>query len=216
VGEIRRVEERVREPTQWTEVAEPVLDEEGRPLRDEEGNIVFRHRRFPAGTVDPFRMWDQVWGQVKGIVEMMKPERPEVTEETIRRVVREELPSEPPEVRGLRERLERAEERYREMEKRMEERERERLREELSSLRERIERMRTGEGYKEDSFRLVADALDRLAFILEKRKPMETVREILAPGAGRPPPKEKAPPGAREGVIERLEREGYVVRVLER
>ena len=125
-----------------------------------------------------------------------------------------------PTFKSLKEGLEKTEERYNELKETMEAEDRKRIEGTIKELRDELKALRSRPAgqYSEDTFRLLDSTLNRLADILEGRKPMEAAKELLLPPgvSSTKPPSEKAGAEERSGVLQQLAREGLVVKVLER
>ena len=202
--DIRRIVQEEGKPRE-EKVVLPLVDEKGTLVRDEKTGEV-KTITVPSN-MTPFIMT----GMRRGL-----------TEDDIRKIVREEAkpPEETPTVKELKSRLDKAEERYDELKETMEAEDRKRIEDTIKGLQGEIKTLRSRPAgqYSEDTFRLLDSTLNRLADILEGRKPSETLKDILLPQGvtGARPPSEKASETERGGVLEQLRKEGLVVRVVER
>lgn len=214
---------------QMVRVQEPVLDAQGRPVVDKDGKLVTRTVTGPASQVTGESELDKLLKYQK----VLNPkQKSEISLEDVRRVVKEETKPEaltPEKVREivrkegkpekselttrLEQRLDASEERYEELKDRMEAEDRKRLEDTISDLRNRLDSMIMGGGpgeWKSDEVRLLASTIDRLGSVLEKKKPVETLKDVLIP-KGMPPAAREVPPKTRSGILGALEKRGMVV-----
>jgi len=151
------------------EVPMPLRDEDGEILRDAEGNPIFVKVKVPPHMA----------------LMLARPSRKGLSEEEIRRIVREETtPKVPPEYSDLKERYDELQRRFEELKDTMEKKERERLQEELNRLSkqlEKLEKEKTSAQFKSDAYALVARALDRVADILERIAERAPLQRVLGP-----------------------------------
>ena len=145
--------------------------------------------------------------------------REELTAEKVREIVRDETrPEESQAMRDLSARLDKTIEDYEALKEQMSSEERARLSATITKLEDRIETIRgeVGRGeYKEDTFRMLDSSVKELSSILRGKQPLETLKDILLPGATTPS-SEMAGESERGGVIHGLRKHGLVTRIRER
>jgi len=157
---------------------------------------------------------------------IIREEKEALTPEKVRSIIREEREQGPPSIeehptfKSLKEGLEKTEERYNELKETMEAKDKQRIEGTIEELRGELKALRSRPAgqYREDTFRLLDSTLGRLTDILEGRKPVETLKEVLLPEGvtpGKPPP-ERASEADRGGLVEEWRKKGLLVRVVER
>jgi len=194
------------------EEVEVPIDAQGNPCPPEEAVSVKRIRRpVTAGGesfVDQYTKLRQA-----GLI----PTSKEITEDTIRRIVREEKPPpESEEVKALKASLQESREKIDELEDKMEAKDRQLLLDKISGLESRLAGLGGLSGeWKSDEMKLIAGAIKELAETIRAKEPMETVKEVLLPGSSSPPSVEGGA-GPSGEAREELRRRGLLVRLAER
>jgi len=215
--------ERAKEPgsEQFVDIYEPIKNEEGQVIVNEDGQPMMKHIRVPVSQAAQFAPREDAEERVlKKLKEYKAMFGSELTEAKIREIVRQEapqpaaVPETPPitaedvhkaavdaaaaavkEVKDEHEREKKEDERFKHLE--------DTIRQTTSA--------RTVEGYKEDSFRILGQGLSEAATTIKDRKPIEVIVKeggrILFPGA---PGEKVVEPGAGQGIFERLRNRGWV------
>jgi hypothetical protein len=217
--ELRAAREAERPKEEYVDLEEPVRDAEGRVVIGPDDRPVMRRVRVPASQAQAFAPREdaelRVLEKLKMYRDVLGGER--LDESKIRDIIRQEVPKAPPEkavtpedvARAASEAAASAIKEFIDVRER-EEREEQRHREVLQALREATS-SRVTEGYKEDSMRVVGQALQETAAVIRERKPVEVIiKEGLPVVLGGAPPKE-VEEGAKEGLLSRLEKRGWVL-----
>jgi len=222
--ELRLMEERKPKESvseQFVDIYEPVKNEEGQVIVDENNRPIMRHMHVPVSQATQFTPKEDPEARFLQKMKDYKDlfgSKEELTEGKIRTIVREESPQpatvEKPvtledvqrasseaataavkQVTDEREREKKEDERFR------------RLEDTIMSTAS----AKTVEGYKDDSFRILGQGLSEVAGATKDRKPIEIIVKeggrLLFPGG---PGEKLVEPGAGEGILKRLRDRGWV------
>ncbi|MBW2675815.1 MAG: hypothetical protein JRD89_20810, partial [Deltaproteobacteria bacterium] len=184
------------------QVTEPVRDDEGNVIVDANGNPIMRTITGPASKITS--MEDPTTKLLNQLTLFEKIRGKEMTPDDIKAAVKEMMPAstEDAKIKELTDKIEK-------MKEEMSAKERQKLEDEIKELKNDIRSMRSqgavGE-YKTDEMRILGTSVNRLADIIETRKPVET-----AVGALIPPEEGKVEPQAKGALEKALEESGYVI-----
>lgn len=222
--EFRLMEERKsKEPSseQFVDIYEPVKNEEGQVIVDEDNHPVMRHMRVPVSQAGQFAPKEDMEAKFLRKMKEYKDlfgSKEELTTEKIRAIMREEAPQSQPEKpitpedvqRVASEAVTAAVKQVRD-EHEKEKKEDERFKRLEDTVRSTAS-AKTVEGYKEDSFRILGQGLHEVADTAKDRKPVEIIIKeggrILFPGGASG--EKIVEPGAGEGILQRLRNRGWV------
>jgi len=221
--EFRLLEERKKEPVseQFVDIYEPVKNEEGQVIVNDEGQPIMKHTRIPASQASQFAPKEDVEERV---LKKMKTYKElfgsELTESKIREIVRQEAPQpiaqpveKPITIEDVKKVADEsaltAAQHVQEMHEKKNEEER-RHKEVIAAIQQQGS-ARAVEGYKEDSFRIMGQGMSEVAKIAGDRKPIEVIIKeggrIFFPS---PPGEKQVEAGAGEGIFARLRNRGWV------
>lgn len=190
-------------------VVEPMRDDEGKILRDDKGNILFRKITGPNDQVRRSNVEDPEIQVLNKLEKYKSLFRSDLDETKIKTIIQETIPKEP-EAKPLTE--EDVKKAAKEAalnvvavtgEKDTEER---RHRELLDAIR-RGEGSKVVEGYKTDTYRFMGQGMNKLADVVEKKEPIKVVIEGAKELLGSAPPEKIVEPEAKEGIFKRVKKE---------
>lgn len=184
------------------EVIEQPVDEDGKPCAIDKAVTIQRIRRPIAVRGGEEGFLDQLIKlRNAGIIP-----KGELTEEAVRRIVKDEkggTPKEDPRITEMKEELKNARDDVSKLKDTIEDKEKQRLIDKIDDLEKKITAIPTmsAGAFKNEEIQVLVTTIQEAARIIREKKPMETAKEILIP----PTPSEKVvQPGAREGIEARV------------
>lgn len=212
-----------RETEQFVEIEEPVKNDQGEVIIDPQDRPIMKRMRVPVSQAGQFApredAEERVLHKLKAYRDLFGPKE-ELTEDKIRKIVREETPppsSTPPEKAVTLEEVKQASSEAAEtavktvLEAHEKEDVSERRHQELLRTVREGASTRAVEGYKDDSFRIMGQGMSEVGRALAERKPVEVLIREGGPLILGTPPGKEVEAGAGEGIINRLKKRGWVV-----
>lgn len=212
IENIRRVlEQRKGESEAYVDIEEPVRTPEGKIIVDDDNRPIVKRLRLPIQAYllthreqpTPQVVESKAPEELKVIREEISRLRDELSRKEVEDLKKEietlkeqmvaasQQPTESPEVAELKAKLEAAEKRFDELKSKMEEKEKEQMQQQISALYNEVTRLRgelagakATEGYKDDSMRVVGQALSEVASVVKERKPVEVIIKEGLPKLG--------------------------------
>jgi len=223
--ELRFIEERKpKEPVseQFVDIYEPIKNDEGQVIVNDEGQPMMKHIRVPAGQAAQFAPKEDLEAKFLAKMKTYKDlfgSKEELTIEKIRSLIREEAPQpatpEKPPItpedvhRAASEAADAAVKKVKD-EHEKEKKDDDRFRRLEDTIRSTAS-AKTVEGYKEDSFRILGQGLHEASETVKDRRPIEVIVKeggrILFPGGSG---EKTVEAGAGQGLLERLRNRGWV------
>jgi len=217
--ERERQPKETREPEQqYVEIEDPARDNTGNVILDPQDRPIMKKMRVPVSQASQFAPREDTELRVlEKLGKYRELFRSEVTEDKIRAIIKEEMPSaqsastEKPitleDVKKVSSEASQATVNQVLEAREKEDKEEKRHQETLHAIRESGS-AKTVEGYKEDGARLLGQGMSEVASVAREKKPVEVAARIILGEEASP---KEVEAGAGEGLLKRLKARGWVV-----